>query len=168
MPTLVHLQQLAAQTDHTEIMSSTDFEQWFATPELKAEHNVFVATDDDESNRWGQAETLEGIEGEVVGYTVVQLRQNAQAAHFLCVGTVHPQHRQRGIGLALLICALNRARFRAVGLMFAGKKEPMAYFEAALPLHDSHAEHLAAKCDLIPTDEEILPGMRLYRSELWY
>src|SRR5260370_31034059 len=110
IPTLAHIQQLASAADAREPISTTDFETWLTQPELEAETNVFVITDDDESNEWGQGGTLEGVEGEIIGYTVLQLRYSRHAYHFLCEGAVHPAHRQRGAGRALLICALNRVR----------------------------------------------------------
>ncbi len=112
--TLVQIQQLAAQFDNIEVISAADFEQWLAQPELEAESNVFLITDDDdELNSWGQGDTLDGLEGEVVGYTVLQLRRSQRAYHFLCEGAVLPQRRRQGAGQALLICALNHARMRA-------------------------------------------------------
>src|SRR6266581_5169586 len=102
LPTLVDIQQFAAKTDSTEAMGAADFEEWLAEPELEAEANVFVITDDDESNEWGQAGTLEGVEGETVGYTVLQFRRQQHEYHFLCQGAVLPEHRRRGAGRALL------------------------------------------------------------------
>jgi GNAT superfamily N-acetyltransferase len=167
LPTLVDIQQLAAKTDSTEAMGAADFEEWLAQPELEAETNVFVITDDDESNEWGQAGTLEGVEGEVVGYTVVQLRYSQHAYHFLCEGAVHPAHRRRGAGRALLICGLNRARTWSAEFEFeAEEKESPIYFEALLPLRDPASDKLAAKWDMQSTNEPVLEGMKLYRREL--
>ena len=64
LPALIDIQQLAAKADSTEAMSEADFKEWLAQPELEAETNVFVITDDDESNEWGQGGTLEGVEGD--------------------------------------------------------------------------------------------------------
>jgi GNAT superfamily N-acetyltransferase len=162
--TLVYVQQQAAQADGTRAMS--DFEGWLAQPELEAEFNVFVITDDDESNEWGQGGTLEGIEGEVIGYTVLQLRQEQYASHFLCEGTVHPQHRRRGAGYALLVSALNHALLKATEIEFEQEqKGHPIYFEALLPLRDPASGNLAARCEMQPTDEQ-LAGMRLYRRTL--
>lgn len=168
LPTLVQLQQLSAEIDSTEAMSLSDFEQWLTQPELEAQANVFVITDDDdELNVWGQGETLEGVEGEIVGYTVLQLCRSHHAYHFLCQGTVHPEHRRRGAGWALLICALNRARIWSTEFEFEAEQEGRPiYFEALLPLHDPTSANLAAKCDMLPTDEPALEGMRIYRREL--
>jgi len=164
--TLLHVQQQATQADDTRVMSISDFEIWLAQPELEAEFNVFVITDDDESNEWGQGGTLEGIEGEVIGYTVLQLRQEQDAYHFSCEGTVHPQHRRRGAGYALLLCALNRALLKATEIEFEKEqKDYPIYFEALLPLRDPASENLAARCEMQPTDEQ-LDGMKLYRRTL--
>ena len=84
LPTIVQIQHRAALSDGTEAMSATDIEEWLAQPELEAEANIFVINDDDESNEWGQAGTLEGVEGETVGYTVLQFRRQQHEYHFLC------------------------------------------------------------------------------------
>jgi GNAT superfamily N-acetyltransferase len=164
---LDYIQHLAAQADGTRAIETNDFKAWLLKPELEARFNVFVVTDDDESNEWGQGGTLEGIEGEVVGYTILQLRQDEYAYHFLCEGAVHPQHRQRGTGTALLICALNRARLLAAGfdLRMERRHRPI-YFEALLPIHDPAAANLAARCEMEPTEEHTAPGMKLYRRAL--
>ena len=123
--TLVHIQQLAAQEDNVDPMSATDFEEWLAQPELQAESNIFLITDDDDDlNSWGQGDVLDGLEGEVIGYTVLQLRQSHQAYHFLCEGTVLPSYRGRGAGEALLICALNHARLLASEFEFEAQLLP--------------------------------------------
>jgi GNAT superfamily N-acetyltransferase len=167
LPTLLQIQQLAARADGTQTMGGSDFEEWLAQPELEAEANVFVITDDDESNEWGQAGTLEGVEGEVVGYTVLQLRQSYHAYHFLCEGSVHPEQRRRGAGRALLICALNRTRSWSTEFEFEAEQEGRPiYFEALLPLRDPASERLAAKCEMRRADEPVMEGRRLYRLEL--
>lgn len=168
IPTLIHIQQLAAQADHVDAVSEADFEEWLAQPELEAGANVFLITDDDDDlNSWGQGDVLDGLEGEVVGYTVLQLRQSRHAYHFLCEGSVLPGHRRRGAGQSLLICALNHARMRASEFEFEAQQHGYPiYFEALLPVEDPVSESLAAKCDLQPIDEPVLKGMRLYRREL--
>lgn len=164
---LIYIQHLAAQADSTRAIDTHDFETWLLKPEVEARFNVFVATDDDESNAWGQGGTLEGLEGEVVAYTILQLRQDEHAYHFLCEGAVHPQHRRRGAGTALLICALNRARLLAAGFDLSKEcKDHPIYFEALLPIRDPASRHLAARCDMEPTEEHIVPGMKLYRRTL--
>ncbi len=165
--TLVHIQRQAARVDGTEAMDPADFEEWLSEPELEAGDNVFVLTDDDETNVWGQAGTLEGVEGEVVGYTVLQLHRSQKAYHFLCQGAVLPEHRHRGAGRALLICALNRARAVAFEFEFEAEQEGYPiYLEVLLPGKDVAASALATKCDMQPTNERALLGMRLYRREL--
>jgi ribosomal protein S18 acetylase RimI-like enzyme len=166
--TLVSIQQLAAQTDDTEAMNTADFEDWLAQPELEAGTNIFLITDDDdELNNWGQGDVLDGLEGEVVGYTVLQLRRSQHAYHFLCEGAVLPQHRRRGAGQALLICALNHARIRASEFEFEAQQQGFPiYFEALLPVNDPASEILATRCEMQPTDESVLKGTRIYRGEL--
>ena len=168
IPTLVHIQQLAAQADNVDSMSMSDFEEWLAQPELQAGSNIFLITDDDDDlNNWGQGDVLDGLEGEVVGYTVLQLRRSHHAYHFLCEGAVLPQHRRRGAGQALLICALNHARLCASEFEFEAQHQGLRiYFESLLPVGDPASANLAAKCDMHPTDEPALKGMQLYRSEL--
>ncbi|HZU70680.1 MAG TPA: GNAT family N-acetyltransferase [Ktedonobacteraceae bacterium] len=169
IPTLLHIQQVSAQADGTEAMSEADFEEWLEQPDLAAPMNVFRITDDDEDDpdEWGQAGTLDGLEGETIGYTVLQLRRSQHAYHFLCEGAVLPQHRRRGAGQALLICALNHARMRASEFEFEAQQEGFPiYFEALLPVRDPASEKLAAKFDMQPTDEQALKGMRLYRFKL--
>jgi ribosomal protein S18 acetylase RimI-like enzyme len=168
IPTLVQIQHLAAQDDGVDTMGTSDFEEWLAQPELQAASNIFLITDDDDDpNNWGQGDVLDGLEGEVVGYTVLQLRQSQHAYHFLCEGAVLPQHRRRGAGQALLICALNHARLRASEFEFEAQQQgiPM-YFEALLPVEDPASASLAAKCDMQATEEPALRGMRLYRCVL--
>ena len=171
IPTLAQIQQAAAQIDRVAPLSEADFEEWFAQPELQAESNVFLITDDDdELNEWGQAGTLDGLEGEVAGYTVLQLRRSQHAYHFLCEGAVLPKYRRQGVGRSLLICALNQARIRIFeldeGTAGAGQQGRPVYFEALLPVSDAASESLAATCEMQPVDEAVLQGMRLYRCEL--
>ncbi len=167
IPTLVHIQQLAAQTDDTESMKESDFKGWLTSPEFDAASNVFLITDDDETNEWGQAGTLEGVEGEVVGYTTIQLSRDQHAYHFLCWGTVLPQHRGRNAGRALFICALNRARIAAAEFEFEAEQQGYPiYFEALLPCNNPNAASLAAKCEMEATGERVEKGMCLYRRVL--
>ena len=168
IPTLVHIQHLAAQADNVDSMGMADFEEWLAQPELQAGSSIFLITDDDNDlNNWGQGDVLDGLEGEVVGFTVLQLRQSHNAYHFLCEGAVLPQHRRRGAGQALLICALNHARLLASEFEFEAQQQAIPiYFEALLPVKDPASENLAAKFDMQSTDEPALKGMQLYRSEL--
>ena len=168
IPTLVHIQQLAAQADNVDVMSMADFEEWLAQVELQAGSNIFLIMDDDDDlNNWGQGDVLDGLEGEVVGYTVLQLRRSHHAYHFLCEGAVLPQHRGCGAGEALLICALNHARLRASEFEFEAQHQGIPiYFELLLPVGDPASASLVAKWDMHPVNEPALKGMRLYRSEL--
>ena len=166
IPTLALIQQLAARADNVDSMSMVDFEEWLVQPEIQAESNVFLITDDDDDlDSWGQGDGLDGLEGEVVGYTVLQLRQSHHAYHFLCEGAVLPQYRRRGAGQALLICALNHANLRASEFEPQQLRSPI-YFEALLPVEDPASKSLAAKFDMYSTDEPVLKSMQLYRSEL--
>jgi len=168
IPTLAHIQQQAAQVDGVEPLSEADFEQWLALPELQAPTNVFLITDDDDDlNEWGQAGTLDGLEGEAVGYTILQLRRSHHAYHFLCEGAVLPVHRRRGAGYALLMSALNNARVRPFEFEHEARQQGQPiYFEALLPESDPASESLAAQFEMQPVDEQAVTGMRLYRGEL--
>jgi hypothetical protein len=167
IPTLVHIQQLAAQADNVELLSISDFAEWLAQPELQAGSNIFLITDDDDLNNWGQGDVLDGLEGEVVGYTVLLLRRSHHAYHFLCEGTVLPQHRRRGAGQALLICDLNHARLRSSEFEFEAQQQGFPiYFEALLPVVDPASVSLAAKFDMHSAGEPVFKGMQMYRSEL--
>ena len=168
IPTLVYIQQLAAQANNVDSMSIADFEEWIAQQELEAESNIFLITDDDDDlDNWGQGDGLDSLEGEVVGYTVLQLRRSHHAYHFLCEGAVLPQHRRRGAGQALLICTLNHARLRASEFEFEAQQQGFPiYFEALLPVVDPASVSLAEKFDMHPTDEPALKAMQLYRGEL--
>src|SRR5260370_21639947 len=105
-------------------MSETDFEEWLAQPELGAGTNIFLITDDDDDlNSLGQGDVLDGLEGEAVGYTVLQLRRSHQAYHFLCEGAVLPQQRRRGAGYALLMSALNNVRVRIFEFEFEARQQ---------------------------------------------
>jgi ribosomal protein S18 acetylase RimI-like enzyme len=163
---IVQIQHAAAQEDGTAANNETDIANWLQ--ELEAEGNAFVVTDDDdELNPWGQAGTLDGLEGEVVGYTVVQLQRDPGGYHFLCQGAVHPQHRRQNAGRTLLVGALNRARLLAADFEFEAEQEGVSiYFEAVLPTADPGAARLAAKYEMQPTNEVIVEGTCLYRREL--
>jgi GNAT superfamily N-acetyltransferase len=164
--TLLPLQQLAAQADGVEPLH--DLASWPNDPELNATENAFVITDDDDDlNTWGQAGTLEGIEGEIIGYTLVQVRQDEEGYHLFCQGAVHPAQLHRGAGRALLICALNRAR--VLGEEFAFEAEQVGipvYFEALLPTRNPASAHLAAKCEMIFARKFEEGGLSLYRTDL--
>lgn len=170
LPTLIQIQQLAAQVDGFESkQSEPPLEKKLTNPEIDARSNVFVITDDDdELNTWGQAGTLDGIEGEIVGYTMLTLYQDADAYHFLCQGAVQPQQRQRGAGRLLLVGALNRARIQAADFEFEAEQEGIpVYFEVLLPIRNTATSRLTDKCEMQAVDQEKHYGMQLYRRELW-
>jgi GNAT superfamily N-acetyltransferase len=165
--TLNELLRLSAVTDEFEVKDMLDVDAWLVDPGQEAVNKVFVVTDDDDSNEWGQGGTLEGVEGEIVGFTAVVMHEDAQAYRFLCRGTVHPQFRRRNAGRALLICALNHARSVSAEFEFEAEEEGRHIFlEALLPLHDLASASLAEKCDMQMTDESMVNGMKLYRREL--
>ncbi|HLZ81819.1 MAG TPA: GNAT family N-acetyltransferase [Ktedonobacteraceae bacterium] len=165
--TLNELLRLSAVTDEFEVKDMLDVDAWLVDPGQEAVNKVFVVTDDDDSNEWGQGGTLEGVEGEIVGFTAVVMHEDAQAYHFLCRGTVHPQFRRRNAGRALLICALNHARSVSAEFEFEAEEEGRHIFlEALLPLRDLASASLAEKCDMQMTDESMVNGMKLYRREL--
>lgn len=166
LPTIIQIQHASAQVDGTVVRSDVDIENWLQ--ELEAEANAFVVTDDDdELNPWGQAGTLDGLEGEVVGYTLVQLLRDQSGYHFLCQGTVHPHYRRQYAGRTLLVGALNRARLRASEFEFEAEEEGVPiYFEGLFPVTDPASARLAKKCEMEAVDEVAPVGMRLYRREL--
>jgi ribosomal protein S18 acetylase RimI-like enzyme len=168
LPTLVQIQQQAARFDGVLVRSEEEFAAWLHDPGLDAASNVLVMTDDDdELMLWGQAGTLEGVEGEIVGYTVVQLRRDEQGYHLLSEGAVLPEHRHRHAGRALLVGAMNRARVLADEFEFEAEQEGIpVYFEALLPHRDPASGALAAKYEMYPTEERAPAGMQLYRREL--
>jgi len=170
LPTLVPIQQLAAQVDgYDASQPEISIGIQLTHPEIDARANVFVITDDDdELNTWGQAGTLDGIEGELVGYTMLTLYQDTNAYHLVCQGAVHPQQRQRGVGRLLLVGALNRARILAADFEFEAEQDGIpVYFEALLPARDAASPRLAKKCEMQSVDEEMQDGIQLYRRELW-
>jgi ribosomal protein S18 acetylase RimI-like enzyme len=163
---IVQIQHASAQGDGTTTRSEADIESWLE--EMEAEANAFVVTDDDdELHGWGQAGTLDGVEGEVAGYTVVQLLHNQSGYHFLCQGTVQPQYRRQHGGRTLLVGALNRARLLASDFEFEAEQQGIPiYFEALLPVVDPASAYLAARCEMELTNESAPIGMHLYRREL--
>lgn len=168
VPTLIHIQRVAAEIDGSTPMSELEFADWILSPAIDAPANVFVITDDDdELNTWGQAGTLEGIEGEIIGYTVLRVRQDQEAYHLYCQGTVYPQHRRRNAGRALIICALNRAHLIASDFEFEAEQVNISvYFEALFPLNDPSSAHLAAKCEMQKATVPVSDGLQLYRRAL--
>jgi ribosomal protein S18 acetylase RimI-like enzyme len=159
--------QLAAAIDHTIAPEPEAFMAWLADPEI--ESNAFVMTDDDdELQTWSQAGTLEGIEGEVVGYTTVQMRQDSNGYDFLCQGAVHPAFRHQHAESMLLIGALNRARLLALEIETEAEEAGLPiYFSALLPINDPVAPNLAARYAMEPAALPVPSGQQLYRRELY-
>jgi N-acetylglutamate synthase-like GNAT family acetyltransferase len=168
IPTLVDIQQTAAQCDGLVATTEAELEQLLAQAMRRSGYNVFLITDDDdEINTWGQGETLEGIEGEVVGYAILQLDKSSHAYHIRSQGAVLPEQRQRGAGHALLLCALNHARMQAINIVTEARQQGLPiYFEVELPERDPTTEALARLFELEMTDQAAQTGMRLYRTEL--
>ncbi len=170
LPTLVQIQQVAANVDgYDAFQPEISIETWLTNPQMDARSNAFVITDDDdELNTWGQAGTLDGIEGEIIGYTTLTLYQDQEAYHLLCQGAVHPQQRQRGAGRLLLVGALNRARILAAEFEFEAEQDGIpVYFEALLPIRNTPSSRLTEKCEMYLINEVKQNGMQLYRRELW-
>ncbi len=168
IPVLVQIQQIAARADQSEPRDEREVESWLREIAEDARATIFVGTDDDdELQTWGQGGTLEGIEGEIVGYTVVQEQQDEQGYHLLCQGAVLPEQRRRRTGWSLFICALNWARLQAAEFEYEARSAGLAvYFEALLPAEDPGTAQLAQKCELTRTDEPAPAGLVLYRCEL--
>lgn len=165
---LVDIQRKAALFDSLEALSEADFAQLLAQSAMRSGYNVFLITDDDdELNTWGQGETLEGVEGEVVGYTILQLFKSPDAYHIRSYGAVLPEQRQRGAGHALLLCALNHGRMQAIDVMNEARQQGLPiYFEVELPEHEPTTRQLAHLFELEETTQSVQPGLRLYRTEL--
>jgi GNAT superfamily N-acetyltransferase len=166
LPELLEIEERAAAADGRRIY---DLAAWFDEHEDESLYNVLVITDDDDDvDPWGQSGTRVEVEGEIAGYTILQLREDEQAYHFYCRGVVRPDLRQRGAGRGLLVSALNRARFWAADYEVEAEQEERAlYFEAWLPEHDPGSRGLATLLELEETDEMMDDGgLRLYRRSL--
>lgn len=163
---IASIEQAAALEDQRASLSEYELTAWLLDPEVDAASNAFVMTDDDDDLLvWGQAGTLEGIEGEIIGYTVLQFIQDAEGYHLRCQGAVHPAQRKRNAGRALLVGALNRARLMAAEFEFEAKAAGIPiYFEALLPATDVTAPRLAAKCAMQMIEKSEINGLYLYRS----
>lgn len=167
-PILFSIQQTAARFDGLASLPEAAFMQILNRAVTRTGYNVFLLTDDDdELNTWGQGETLEGLEGEVIGYAMLHLTQDRRAYRIFCRGAVLPEHRQRGAGYALILCALNHARMQALDLLPSARQQDLpVYFEIAFPAGDASAERLAQAFELKEVPAEHEPGLVLYRTEL--
>ena len=165
---VVQIERLAREADGREPLDEDVFTNWLLSPSLNAADNVFVITnDDDELREWGQAGTLEGIEGELAGYTSVQVHRDEHAFHILCQGAVSPPYRKMHAWRALLVGALNRARILEFDIDIEAEQAGLPiYFEALLPARDPFSAYLAAKCGMHLVDDPAPNGLRLYRCEL--
>ena len=166
LPTIIQIQQAALQFDGSTLPQPS-VEAWLTNADAGA--NAFVVTDDDdELNEWGQAGTLDGLEGEVAGYTTLTLFRDEVGYHFLCQGAVSPQQRGQGAGRLLLVGALNRARILAAEFEFEAEQEGIIiYFEALFPVRTTTSSQLAEKCEMQAVEGVQQNGMQLYRRELW-
>ena len=149
LTTLLQLQQAASLIDGNS-NSVVELEAWLTNPSMDVVASTFVITDDDdELNQWGQAGTLDGIEGEIVGFTTLRFSQDEQGYHFLCRGAVHPEFRRQNAGRLLLVGARNHARFLASEFEFEAEQEGTPiYFEALLPVLDAASQRLAEKFEM--------------------
>lgn len=168
IPLLVQVQQQAAAVDGLKMLDEADFASLLAHALTRRGYTVFLLTDDDdELNTWGQGETLEGVEGEVIGYTILQLSQNEEAYHFYCHGTILPEHRGRGAGHGLVLCALNHARLQALDFMAQARQQGIPiYFEVPLLANDGGSARLASDFEMDNTGIHPQDHLLLYRLEL--
>ena len=168
IPILAHVQHIAAAFDGLEPLSEADFANLLDRSLTRRGYNVFLLTDDDdELNTWGQGESLEGVEGEVVGYTILQLSASKAAYHFRCYGTVLPEYRARGAGHGLILCALNHARLQALDFVAQARQQGTPiYFEVPLPVNNGGAERLASDFELEKSETLVTERLLLYRTEL--
>lgn len=165
---LVHVQHLAAAFDGLELLHEADFAHLLEQSITRRGYNVFLLTDDDdELNTWGQGESLDGVEGEVVGYTILQLSQDEHAYRFRCHGTVLPEYRSLGAGHGLILCALNHARLQSLDFVAHARQYKIPiYFEVPLPARDGAAERLARDFELDNTGQLLQERLLLYQTEL--
>jgi hypothetical protein len=165
---LLAIEQHAAQAEARPQPDTPAFLQQFADPTLDVVDNLFVITDDDDDLQvWGQAETLEGLEGEIAGYMLVQEQHTPDYYRFLAQGAVDPVYTDPQATRILLIGSLNRARHLAAEFEFeaeaAGKP---IYFDAFLPRDSASVPELARKLELSLVPEPAPPGFLLYRLQL--
>ncbi|HLI71198.1 MAG TPA: GNAT family N-acetyltransferase [Ktedonobacteraceae bacterium] len=165
---LVHIQQAAARFDGLEAMSEADLSRLLAESAARFSYNVFLITDDDdELITWSQGENLEGVEGEIIGYTILHPTADECAYHFRCHGAVLPEHRHRGVGHALVLCAMNHARMQAIDIINEARQQALPiYFEVELPANNASSQDLASAFELEESSEPAQPGLRVYRTEL--
>ena len=168
IPILLHVQHLAAAHDGLALMSEADFASLLERSITRRGYNVFLLTDDDdELNTWGQGESLEGVEGEVIGYTILEYSRDENAYHFYCHGTILPEQRSRGAGHGLILCALNHARLQSLDFVNQARQQGTPiYFEVPLPDQDAGVPRLAWDFELEKTAIRLQEHLLLYRTEL--
>jgi ribosomal protein S18 acetylase RimI-like enzyme len=168
IPALVHVQQTSARFDGQKAMDEAEMAHLLQQSMTRFGYNIFLITDDDdELITWGQGENLEGVEGELVGYTILSPGKDERGYRFHCYGTVLPEHRHRGAGHALLLCALNHARMQSIDYIVEARQRNLPIsFEVELPAHDLSTEHLASTFELEKTDEPAAADFYLYRTTL--
>jgi hypothetical protein len=168
IPILVDVQHIAAIFDGLAPMSEADFASLLDRSITRRGYNVFLLTDDDdELNTWGQGESLDGVEGEVIGYTILQFSRSGHAYHFHCHGTILPDQRSRGAGHGLILCALNHARLQSLDFVAQAHQQGIPiYFEVPLPDKDPGALRLAWDFELEKTTIRVQEHLLLYRTEL--
>lgn len=173
-PALLAVRQRASAYDGLSVPTEAENLAWLQDPQTVASENIFVITDDDdELQTWGQAGTLEGIEGMIIGYTWLHMFRAVDGYHLLCEGTVLPVERGRNAGRALLVSALNRARYLAEDFEFEAESEGLPiYFEALFPARATATSRLATKCELERAEDATVEekggasGVDLYRRKL--
>lgn len=168
LPILLQVQHQAAAFDGLTLLSEIDFARLLEQSRSRKGDTVFLLTDDDdELNTWGQGETLDGLQGEVVGYTILRLSASEHAYHFRCDGTVLPDYRGQGAGHGLLLCALNHARLQSLDFATEAHRQHMPiYFEVPLLTGDAASARLAYNLELEDTGTRVDARLQLYRTRL--
>jgi GNAT superfamily N-acetyltransferase len=168
LPALIEIQHEAARHDGGQADLPGPLTEWLSEGAMSGSVVFVLMDDDDEQNTWGQAGTLEGLEGEIIGYTVLRLLRDEEGYHFRCEGAIRPPERRRGGGRALLICALNRASLWGGDIELEAEEEGLPiFFEALFPCGEPAAARLAAKCELEAIGEPRADGQQLYRRVLF-
>jgi hypothetical protein len=168
IPDLLSIQKTLALFDGLETMHAEELGSLLTAALARNGYNIFLITDDDDDlNTWGQGESLDGVEGEMVGYTILQMSRDERAYSFRCHGGVLPVHRHTGAGYALLLCAMNHARLQSLDILAYARQHAIPlYFEALLPTHDASSPRLGSIFEMERTDEAVGPGLDLYRTEM--
>lgn len=161
IPDIAEVEQEAARADGRAVFGGEQsFEEWLS---LQYEQgDVFVVTDDDDDlNEWGQAGTLDGLQGPVAGYTTLELMYDSdENACYMCQGAVSPQYRRQNVGRLLLQGALNRAR------LLADEGDEVCYLVVLLPLNDPASPRLAARFEMQALPDLDEEGLQGYGREL--